>query len=93
LAKIMSTSTTPRVRQRGDVFRMAEFDAIAASRTIADVLRANLESAEAQCQVLERRARLAQRRAEDLRRAVRNWHDVIDDYERATNTTVETRQN
>jgi hypothetical protein len=78
---------------RHDVFRMTEFDAIAATRSIGEVLQANLESAEAQLRVVQRKARLAQRRAEDLDRAVRNWHELIEDYERATGSALESRQN
>jgi hypothetical protein len=89
----MTSTAASKSTPRREVFRMAEFDAIAASRTIADVLQANLESAEAQYRVVEQRARHAQIRAEDLRRAVQNWHSLIDDYERATGTTVETRLN
>jgi hypothetical protein len=72
---------------------MEEFDAIAASRTIADVLRANLEDAEAQLRFGQREARRAQRRVADLDRAVQNWQDMVDDYERATGSSLDQRRN
>jgi hypothetical protein len=76
-----------------DVFRMTEFDAVAGERSVAEVLRANLENAEAQLAVLERRAERARRYADDLGQAVRNWHELIADYERATGTPLEVSTN
>jgi hypothetical protein len=81
------------VSRKREVFRMKEFDAAAASRTIADVLRANLEDAEAQLRVGRRMARRAQRRVADLDRAVQNWQELIEDYERATGSSREQRRN
>ena len=87
--------TTPPVTESEPrrVFRMAEFDAALASRTVADVLAANLADAETQLRSARRRARLAQRRADDLDRAVHNWHELIEDYERLTGTAVQQRTN
>jgi hypothetical protein len=63
-------------------FRVAEFDAVAASRSVAEVLRDNLEDAQAQLRLGQRLARRAERRVADLTRAVENWRDLLDDYER-----------
>jgi hypothetical protein len=82
-----------RGSQHREVFRMEEFDAVAASRTIADVLQANLEDARAQLRFERREARRAERRVADLDRAVQNWQDLIDDYERATGSSLEQRRN
>jgi hypothetical protein len=78
---------------RREVFRMEEFEAVAEGRSVADVLRANLESAEAQLRLSRRRARRAQRRADELDRAVHNWHEMLHDYEHATNSAPDARQN
>jgi hypothetical protein len=93
LEVIMSTTVAAHGSEHRAVFRMQEFDAAAATRTIADVLRANLEDAEAQLRVGRRVARRAQRRVTDLDRAVQNWQDLIDDYERATGSSMENRRN
>jgi hypothetical protein len=89
----MSTTVAAYGSERREMFRMQEFDAAAAARTIADVLRANLEDAEAQLRAGRRVARRAQRRVTDLDRAVQNWQDLIDDYERATGSSLEQRRN
>jgi hypothetical protein len=78
---------------RREIFRMEEFDAVAAERSIAEVLRANLESAEAQLRLGRRRARRAQRRADELDRAVHNWHELIHEYEQATKSAPDHRLN
>jgi hypothetical protein len=72
---------------------MTEFDAVANDRSVAEVLRTNLENAEAQLAVVERRAERARRRADDLSRAVRNWHELIDDYERTTGVPLDVSVN
>jgi hypothetical protein len=76
-----------------DVFRMSEFDAVAEARSVAEALRDNLESAEAQLQIQRQRAERAQQRAQDLFRAVNNWHELIEDYERATHSSTSERMN
>ena len=76
-----------------DVFRMTEFDAVAEARSVAELLRDNLESAETQLRIQQERAQRAQQRAQDLFRAVNNWHELIEDYERATSSSVEDRRN
>ncbi len=63
-------------------FRVAEFDAVAGSRSVAEVLRDNLRDAESQLRLQQRTARRAERRVVDLNRAVDNWRDLLDDYER-----------
>jgi hypothetical protein len=72
---------------------MSEFDAVADERSVAEILQDNLESAEAQLRIQRRRAQRAQQRAQDLFRAVNNWHELIEDYELATGSTVEDRLN
>jgi hypothetical protein len=72
---------------------MEEFDAITASRTIGEVLRASLEDAEDQLRIGRRRALRALQRVEDLDRAVQNWHELIADYEQTTGSTIEHRRN
>jgi hypothetical protein len=72
---------------------MSEFDAVADARSVAEILRDNLECAEAQLRIVRRRAERAQQRAQDLFRAVNNWHELIEDYELATGTTVGDRRN
>jgi hypothetical protein len=87
-------STTDRTSAPAhDVFRMSEFDAVAARRSVGEVLQANLENAEAQLAVVERRAERARRRADDLGQAVRNWHELIADYERATGAPLDVSPN
>ena len=76
-----------------EVFRVSEFDEVAQSWSIGEVLRANLESAEAQLRLEQRRARRAERRVKDLWRAVDNWHELIADYEQATNSAMDDRRN
>jgi hypothetical protein len=73
--------------------RMAEFDEVAASRSVGDILRDNLESAQAQLRLEQRLAGRAERRVLDLRQAVENWHELIDDYERITGSTLDARRN
>lgn len=75
------------------LFRMPEFDTVTEQRPVGEILRDSLEDAEAQLRLERRRARRAERRAEDLSRAVRNWQELIEDYERATTSTVEHRRN
>jgi hypothetical protein len=72
---------------------MSEFDAVADARSVAELLRDNLDCAENQLRIQRRRAERAQQRAQDLFRAVNNWHELIEDYELATHTKVEDRQN
>ncbi len=72
---------------------MTEFDAVAESRSVAELLRDNLESAEAQLRIQQERAQRAQQRAQDLFRAVNNWHELIEDYERATSSSLADRRN
>jgi hypothetical protein len=87
-------STTDRTGAPArDVFRMSEFDTVAAARSVSEMLRANLESAEAQLAVVERRAERARRRADDLGKAVRNWHELIADYERTTGAPLDVSSN
>jgi len=76
-----------------NLYRFREFDAVAEERSVADILRARLEDAEAQLRVERRRARRAERRAKDLARAVNNWYELIEDFERTTNTTFDLRRN
>ena len=66
------------------LFRMPEFDTVTNQRTVGDILRDSLEDAEAQLRLERRRARRAERRAQDLARAVSNWHELIEEYERST---------
>jgi hypothetical protein len=72
---------------------MSEFDAVAETRSVAEVLRDNLESAETQLRHAKRRVQRAQQRAQDLFRAVNNWHELIEDYELATQSTPDDRRN
>jgi hypothetical protein len=86
--------TEPIIPQASaSVIRMSEFDEAAASRSAADILRDNLENAQAQLRLQRRLARRAQRRVQDLDRAVENWQDLIDDYERVTGSTIDARRN
>jgi hypothetical protein len=89
----METVRAASQASQRDLFRMEEFDAVAAERSIAEVLRANLESAEAQLRLSRRRARRAQRRADELDRAVHNWHELIHEYEQATKSAPDHRMN
>jgi hypothetical protein len=75
------------------LYEMSEFDAVAGSRSVADVLRDSLENAEAQLRLERRRARRAERRVNDLTRAVDNWRDLIDDYDRIARSTPDNRRN
>jgi hypothetical protein len=77
------TQLTPATPLPSALFRMPEFDTVTNERTVGDILRDSLEDAEAQLRLERRRARRAERRARDLARAVNNWHDLIDDYERS----------
>jgi hypothetical protein len=64
--------------------RMVEFDVVAQSRSVADLLRANLEDAEEQHRAAGRRARKAQKRYETLTLVVESWEELMADYERST---------
>jgi cob(I)alamin adenosyltransferase len=74
-------------------FEMAEFDAVAASRPVAEVLRANLEDAEAQLRFERRLARRAERRVNEVAQAVENWRHLIDDYERVAGPVADAHLN
>jgi hypothetical protein len=93
----MSTMQSPQSQSArtlpSDFFRMVEFDLVTGKRSVAELLRDSLEDAESQLRLERRRARRAERRAEDLSRAVRNWQEMIEDYERATASTIEDRRN
>jgi hypothetical protein len=82
--------TTPR---RGVQLRMAEFDQVSDARSVGEVLHAHLEDARAQLRFEQRLARRADRRVRDLSRAVENWQDLVDEYERVTRTTPSERRN
>ncbi len=90
---IPEAESKPRRSVAHEVFRVSEFDEIVESWPVGDVLRANLESAEAQLRLEQRRARRAERRVKDLWRAVDNWHELIDVYEQATHSAVDDRRN
>ena len=72
---------------------MAEFDQVADARSVDEVLRAHLEDARAQLRLEQRMARRAERRVRDVARAVENWQDLIDDYERVTRSNLYDRRN
>jgi hypothetical protein len=76
-----------------DIFRMSEFERVAASRSVSEILRANLEDAENQLQHERARAQRAQARADRLARAVENWHELVEDYERVTGSSLAERRN
>jgi hypothetical protein len=72
---------------------MTEFDQVCDARSVAELLEAHLEDARAQLRFEQRLARRADRRVRDLSRAVENWQDLIDEYERATRTAPGMRLN
>ncbi|MGZ6995072.1 MAG: hypothetical protein ACXVIM_07655 [Acidimicrobiia bacterium] len=72
---------------------MSEFDDVLDTRSVAEVLRVNLENAEAQLRLEQRRARRAQQRVHDLGRAVESWHALIAEYEQATSSSAADRRN
>jgi hypothetical protein len=76
-----------------ELFRMPEFDTVNGQRSVGDMLRDSLEDAETQLRFERRRARRAERRAQDLVRAVNNWHEMIEDYERTAKSPIEQRRN
>jgi hypothetical protein len=84
------SSPPPR---RGVQLRMTEFDQVSDARSVAELLQAHLEDAQAQLRFEQRLARRADRRVRDLSRAVENWQDLIDEYERATLTAPRMRRN
>jgi hypothetical protein len=83
----------PEPPRRGVQLRMAEFDQVAEARPIAELLHAHLEDARAQLRFEQRLARRADRRVRDLSRAVEQWQDLIDEYERVTRTSPRERRN
>jgi hypothetical protein len=72
---------------------MTEFDQASEARSVQEVLHAHLEDARAQLRVEQRHVRRAERRVRDLSRAIENWLDLIDEYERVTRTTPHERRN
>jgi hypothetical protein len=74
-------------------FRVPEFDRVAADRSVGEALRNQLADAEAQLRFEQRLARRAERRVQDLSRAVENWQDLIDEYEARTRATPYDRRN
>jgi hypothetical protein len=76
-----------------ELFRMPEFDSAHGQRSVGEILRDSLEDAKAQLRLERRRARRAEQRARDLDRAVNNWYELIEDYERSTRSTIDQRQN
>jgi hypothetical protein len=73
--------------------RMTEFDQVADARSVAELLQSHLEDARVQLRFEQRLARRADRRVRDLSRAVENWQDLIEEYERATRTAPRMRRN
>lgn len=88
----MTEIETARIR-RPTQFRVPEFDQIADGRSVSAALYDHLADAEAQLRLEQRHARRAERRVHDLTRAVENWQDLIDEYERVTRTTPHERRN
>jgi hypothetical protein len=76
-----------------ELFRMPEFDSEHRQRSVGDILRDSLEDAEAQLRLQRRRARRAEQRTRDLDRAVNNWHEMIEEYERSPRSTVGQHRN
>jgi hypothetical protein len=87
------TEDQPGSTRRGVQLRMTEFDEASDARSVEEVLSAHLEDARAQLRFEQRLARRADRRVRDLSRAVENWQDLIDEYERTTRSTPRDRRN
>jgi hypothetical protein len=79
--------------RRSVQLRMPEFDQASDARSVAELMHAHLEDARAQLRHEQRLARRADRRVRDLSRAVENWQDLVDDYERVTRTSIRERRN
>jgi hypothetical protein len=90
---MIAADPLPTSSRRGVQLRMAEFDQASDARSVGEILQAHLEDARAQLRFEQRLARRADRRVRDLSRAVENWQDLIDDYERASGTTPRQRRN